>query len=301
MRKALRIALLVLIPAAILAGGASAQLEANLGAMTQENARKYLEALPEAFSGALNTAIFRTGDIPERGLSLRIGVEAVLVGFNDDDRTYRPTHPVGFMPLNPDEAAVAPTVIGDGASRSVPGQAGTTLYYPGGFDIGSLMIATPQLSFGYLLGTQAIVRFVAVDLGDADLGEIQLLGLGLQHSISRYLDNLPVELAAGVFYQNFQVGKDLIKSNALHMNITGSRRFGVLEPYVGLGVDSYSMDVEYRSDVDNADADIKLSFDSQSSLHFTLGASLNLPVVQLHVEFNQARSTALAAGISIGR
>ncbi len=301
MHKAQRILLLMLLPAVFLAGSAYAQLEANLGGLTQENAKKYLQPLPDAFSGALNTAIFRTGHIPDRGLSIRIGVEAVVVGFNDKDRTYRPTHPVGFVAQDQAEAVSAPTVVGDGTFRAVPGQAGTTLYYPGGFDIGSLLIATPQLSFGYLFGTQAVVRFIAVDLGDADLGEIQLLGLGLQHSVSRYLDNLPLDLAAGFFYQNFQVGKDLIKSNALHFNVTGSRRFGVLEPYVGLGIDSYSMDVEYESGLDAGTTDIKLSFDSKNSLHFTLGASLILPVVQLHAEINQANSTAIAAGLSIGR
>ncbi len=299
--KALRIVFLMLLPAVFLAGSSHAQLEANLGGLTQENARKYLKPLPDAFSGALNTAIFRTGHIPDNGISLRVGLEAVVVGFNDKDRTYRPAHPVGFVTLDQGEAVSAPTVIGDGDSRMVRGQAGTALYYPGGFDIGSLMIATPQLSFGYLYGTQAVVRFIAVDLGDVDLGEIQLLGLGLQHSVSRYFDDLPLDLAAGFFYQSFRVGKDLIKSNALHFNVTGSRRFGVLEPYVGLGIDSYSMDVEYESGLDTGNTDIKLSFDSKNSLHFTLGASLVLPVVQLHAEINQANSTAIAAGLSIGR
>ena len=47
---------------------------------------------------------------------------------------------------------------------------------------------------------------IAVDTGDAEFGDIGLLGFGVRHSISQYMENAPVSLAASVFYQKLKVG-----------------------------------------------------------------------------------------------
>ena len=122
-----------------------------------------------------------------------------------------------------------------------------TLYHPGGFDISEFALAVPQLSIGSVLGTRAIVRWISVDLGDNELGKIDYLGYGAQHSISQYFPGLPLDLAAGFFAQKIDLGKDLIKTDAFLVNVTGSKRYGLLEPYVGVGYDTFNMDVKYQS------------------------------------------------------
>ncbi|MFC1573398.1 hypothetical protein ACFL6M_07350, partial [Candidatus Eisenbacteria bacterium] len=43
----------------------------------------------------------------------------------------------------------------------------------------------------------------------------------------------PVDVAAGFFYQTFDLG-DIVKTNSLHLNVTGSKLLNkYVEPYVG--------------------------------------------------------------------
>lgn len=275
---------------------AYAQLDANLGGLTEGNAYGYLQPLPTGLSTTLNSAVFKTGHVPLVGLNFTVGVVYMTAKFDDDDRTYLPTAPTGFQSA---ESKRVPTVIGDTEAMAVHGQGGTILYYPGGFDLEYFAIAAPQLTVGSVLGTRAVVRFVSFDTGNADVGEVKLFGIGAQHSISRYFKEWPVDVAAGVFYQTFKIG-DIIETNALQLSITGSRAFGMLEPYAGLGYDSFDMDAEYTYESSGIEEEIKVDFDRESNLHLTLGVGFNLSFVRLNAEYNIAAASGLALGLGFG-
>jgi hypothetical protein len=242
-----RIARAIFCSALIVAGAAPpvcAQLSGNLGALTAENAKGYLGPLPKALSGTLNAAVFQTGRVPKTGINFTVGVRLMGVSFDDKDRTYSPTPPPGFTPT---EDVAAPTIIGDLNAVSQSGQGGTVLYHPSGFDTDNFAIAVPQLEIGAIAGTRAIVRWISLDVGDSDFGKLDLLGIGGQHSLSQYLPGFPVDLAAGVMWQKFQIGDDLVDVKTLQFNVTGSRKFMVFEPYVGVGFDKLDMKSKYES------------------------------------------------------
>ena len=291
----------VLLALALLAGWAvtaQAQLEANLGALNDENARGYLGPLPKALSATLNAAVFRTGYVPKSQPEIKLEVHAMTVSFSDENRTYSPQDPAGFQSI---EEVDAPTIIGDTEAVTQNGQAGTVLYHPGGFDLENFSIAAPQLTFGTFAGTRALVRWISLDLGDADLGSLDLLGLGVQHSISQYFGEFPpADVAIGFFYQTFSIGDDLVDSKMTQFNVTGSKKFGVLQPYLGLGIDSFDMDANYQSDLDDVDADVEVDFDRETNLHFTTGLQLDLTYFTAHAEFNAAAETGFAVGIGFG-
>lgn len=290
------VAFAVTLALVMVASPGYAQIEANLGGLTAANTEKYLEPFPAAFSAALNTAVFKSGNVPKVGLNWSVGVVAMAVAYDEDMTTYRPSYPSGFSPTDPNSVQV-PTVTGSEQAVAVDGQGGTQLYFPGGFDVENFAFAAPQLTIGSFMGTRAVIRYIALDLGDVEIGDIELIGFGAQHSISQYFVALPVDIAAGFFYQSFELGS-ILNSNALHLNVTGSRSFGIAEPYMGLGFDSYSMDVSYRNEVD--DTDIKVEFDGESNLHFTLGVGVSLAIARLNAEFNQGATTGLAVGVGIG-
>jgi hypothetical protein len=171
--------------------------------------------------------------------------------------------------------------------------------YPGGFDMKNFGIAVPQVTIGSVLGTRAIVRYIAVDLGDEDLGNLKLFGIGGQHSISQYLPALPVDVAVGAMWQEFKIGEDLLDAKAFAANVMGSKRFGSVvsfEPYLGLGLDSFTLDAKYTS----GDDQVEVSFDRRNDFHFTIGTNINLPVVKLNGEFNAAAVNGFAGGVSFG-
>lgn len=275
---------------------AAAQLSSNLGALSGDNAKGYLGPLPKALSSTLNSAIFQSGSVPKVGVTFNLGVKLMGVSL-DGDRTYRPTDPPGFTSTGPVDA---PTVIGDVNAVAQQGQGGTTLYHPGGFDIEQFALAVPQLEVGNIAGTRAVVRWISVDLGDSDLGKISLFGAGGQHSISQYIPGLPVDVAAGFFYQGFTIGNDdLVKTSAWHADVTGSKRFGMFQPYVGLGYDSFKMDAKYEES--STGTTISVDFDPETNTHFTAGAALLLPFMRLTGEFNAAAETGVAVGLAFGR
>ena len=276
-------------------GTATAQVEDNLGGLSTENAELYLAPLPDAFGSAINTAIFRSGYVPKQGVTFQIGVAAMAVAYDEDNRTYIPGDPAGFVSLGDTKV---PTIIGDNAAGIVEGQGGLQRIYPGGLDIENFAIGVPQLTIGNIAGTRAVIRWIALDLGDNEVGELNVWGIGAQHSISQYLVDFPVDLAVGAFYQNFDVGDGLIDSNAFHVTVTGSKSFGIIEPYGGIGYDSYSMQVTYDSEVEGSELEVE--FDSENSVHITAGAGLNLSPVILHGEINFADDLTAAVGLSFG-
>ncbi|MCA9728550.1 MAG: DUF6588 family protein [Candidatus Eisenbacteria bacterium] len=286
---------IALVGLALAGGTARAQLEANLGALNDENARGYLQPLATALSATLNASVFQTGDIPRSKPTFQIQANVMGVTFDDADRTYTPTDPPGF---ESSESVKAPTVIGDPDAVIQEGQAGTQLYHPGGFDLENFTIAAPQLSVGGFMGTKLLVRWISLDLGDADLGNLELFGIGGQHSLSQYFLEAPVDVAAGVMYQSFKIGDGLVDASTLQFNVTGSKRFGVIEPYVGIGYDTFDMKGEYTEDTTGEGINVK--FDRENNIHLTVGGRLNFNYVILHGEFNAAAESGVAAGLSVG-
>jgi len=282
-----------------LAATAAAQLEPNLGALTEENAKGYLGPLTGALSTTMNSAVFHSGYVPKTGLNFEIGAHVMGMTFDDEDRLYVPANPPGYEDIDDVDA---PTVIGDTKSVTVVGNAQQEITYPGGFDIENFTVAAPQLMIGSVAGTRAVVRWVSFDLGDTDLGKFSLWGVGAQHSITQYFQNAPVDVAVGFLYQQFKIGDDdLLDANMFHVNVTGSKRFGVLEPYVGLGLDSFSLKTKYDTDSSPDEEDLfEVEFDNETNEHITLGVRASLAFVMAHAEFNMAAETGVAVGLSFG-
>ncbi len=273
-----------------------AQLTDNLGGLTDANIGGYLAPLNTGLSGTMNSAIFRTGHVPRVGLNFSIGLTAMAISYGDDDRTYMPTDPGGFTSLVPTEV---PTVVGDPAGVVVEGQYSLAQIYPGGFNLDGFEIAVPELRIGSVFGTRAVVRYIRLDLGDSEFGEFKYLGYGLQHSISQWFPLLPVDLAAGFFIQGFSIGDDVVKASATHLNVTASKQFLFVQPYVGMGYDSIQMDAEY-TDTDNPDLSFGVSLDKETNAHFTAGVLAKITPVAVFLEFNHGAATGIAVGLSFG-
>jgi len=296
-RFAKTVALAALLAAAV-AAPAAADLSDKLGSLTGDNAKGYLSPLPKAMSSTLNSGIFQTADVKKSGVHFTIGVHIMGVSFPDDQRTFTPT----------DAAAIGkvPTVVGDPNSVSVQRPDSTWANYPGGLDAKAFALAAPELTVGDVLGTRLMLRWFNADFGSSDYGKLDLFGIGGQHSISQYFPGMPVDLAVGAFYQTFKLGKGpLLDTKAFHVEVTGSKQLNLpgfirVEPYAGLGYDTFSMDVSYTSTVTPGD-EINISMDKQSNVHFDIGAQLTMALVKLHAEFVAAANPGAAIGLSFGR
>jgi len=269
------------------------QMEANLGALTPENAKGYLDPLRQPLSGTMNAAVFQTGVVPKTGFGMQFGVQLMGVSLSSADRSYTPTDPSGYSSVS------APTVIGDTHAVSSTGPGGATIYHPGGFDISEFALAVPQLTIGSIAGTRAVIRYVSLDVGDDEIGHFSLFGIGGQHSISQYKKDLPMDLAVGLFYQKLELGDDdLVKASTFAVNATGSKRYGHFEPYVGVGLDNISMETNYQSS--STGESIHVDLDSSTDFHLTGGLQFIMPGVHLYVEGNIAATNGAAVGLMFG-
>jgi len=289
---------LAVLATVLLAGASpvSAQLEDNLSAYSDPEG--YLKPLQEAFGQALNSNLFTTAAIPRQGLTARLEIKAMSVFFGDSDKTFTATTGGDFTPVQEVEA---PTVVGSEQSVAVSGDGGTQYVFPGGFDLSSLTVGVPQLTVGGIMGSEVAVRYIAFDTGDAEIGDINLFGIGARHSISQYLVGFPVDLAAGLYYQTFKLGDDLIDAKAFTIGAQASRSFGPLIAYGGLSYDTFSMDAQYTDKSGTESLEVDVSLDSANTLHLTAGAALSLGgIVHLNLGADIANMTGVAAGLGFG-
>jgi len=276
----------------------SAQIGDAISAYTGANAEGYLGPLAQAIGANLNSALFHSAHVPEGGLhiSLDLGLMAVL--FSEDDETFMATTEMGFSPETTVEAS---TVVGPIDAIIVPGDGGTTFAFPGGFDLASLALAAPQIRIGSFKGTEAVIRYLVYDTGDIEIGDVDVQGYGLRHSISQYIPGLPVDIAAGFMYQSFKLDEGLIDATSFSFGAQASMKlplvFVSIEPYAGLSLDTFKMDANY--DDDDGDP-VSVKFDSRSTAHLTLGLHARVAVVSLYGEYNIAEQNGFAFGLGVG-
>lgn len=283
------------------ASAATAQVEDQLSAYTGDNAEGYLSPLATAIGADLNTGVWKSAYIPlEDGFHFCFETRVMGLFFDDELRTFMATTEEGF---SPETTTDAPTVIGGGEAVIVPGDGGSSFAFPGGFDANSFVLAAPQIRIGAFKGTEVMLRGIPtkVELGDTEIGNASFWGLGVHHSISQYMGpDFPVELAAGLFYQKITLGDDLIDATAFQVSVQAGKRypagFAVIEPYAGLSVDMFSMDVVYEKD----DVDIDLAFESDTTLDLTVGLNLTAAFFNLNGEYSIASQNSFAFGFGLG-
>jgi hypothetical protein len=228
----------------------------------------------------------------------------MIMRFGDDDRVFTAKAPDYFPAGGSYEV---PTVVGDTEGTPVtdacpcPPGTGLTYTFPGGLDLSGLPLAVPQIAVGGVMGSEAIVRFFSAEIGDAEIGNITLFGIGARHSISQYVPTLPVSLSGMIFYQKFKLGDDLVDFSQLSVGVQASKRFLYFEPYAGLGIDRSSMSTKYDFDDGSGNTEtLDVDFEDDSRVHLTLGAALRFFLVHLNGEVNISDQTSFALGLSVG-
>jgi len=294
-------AALCIVVLLILTAPVSAQLRDQLSAYTGLNASGYVEPLVDAFAADLSAGLFHSAEIPKGGFQLELEILFMSVVFSDQDRTFRAVTEGGFYP---ESEMDAPTVIGQREAVFVDGDGGTKYAFPGGFDVGALSLAVPQLRIGSLYGTEALIRFALYYTGGAGVSKPTLYGFGGRHSVSQHFGaGFPIEMAVSAFWQRFSVGDNersddnLVTSDALSVGLHMSKQFGAFEPYTGVSYESFSTRVFYEGD--SPDDVIDITFDSDNHTRLTLGLSLNVAFMTAHGEYNLGGQDSFAVGLAL--
>ncbi|MBX2840946.1 MAG: hypothetical protein KTR26_04195 [Flammeovirgaceae bacterium] len=273
--------------------GYSQKLEDFVSKYSGANGTGYMQPLSDAFGANMNSGLFRDAKVKKKGFQMYLGLVTTTAMISNNSKTFNAQTEEGF---SPSQTVVAPTIFGSTSMVSAKGNEGTETYFPGGLGMNILPVAFPQLSIGSVLGTEATIRFYAFDVNE-DLGKLNMLGLGVRHSISQYLiESFPVDLAVGYYWNSFSVG-NIVDAKSNFISMQGSFDTGVLTFYSGLGLGSSNMDLEYTTDQTGEEETINLALETKNKPKFTLGMGLNLGAFRLNADYNFGVENVFSAGL----
>ncbi len=271
------------------------QVEDAIKQMSEGNVTGYLQPFLNGFSANLNSGFSGSAKIDDQ-FTIRIEAVAMASLIGDAQETFNALPPAPF----PQQRVQTATIFGD-QGATVQGPEGVAYKFQNGqLNMDYFPLAAPQLTIGNFYNTQLIFRFFALST-DSDVPDINLIGVGLRHGISQYFDNLPVDIAAGVFYQNFKIG-DIMNTTSFVVNGMASKEFGVLTIYGGAQYEHASMNLNYTFSGATADEDseIDFNFTSENFGRAFLGLNLNLKFVHLRTDINVGKVIAASATIGFG-
>ena len=300
MNKALRIILLVLAIATVVGQVRAQLLEERLRQYGISYGKGYTSPIGDAFGASLNSGWYHTADVSD-GLDLYIGVKAMLLPIPDDARTFTFASPVNGVLQS------LPTLFGDKTEVPISGAPGTITpnKYAKGFDLKWAPMGVPHISVGNVFGTRVMLRFLP-KLKVSDLGDYSFFGIGVQHSISRWVRAIPLDVAGLVAYQSMSLS-DIVTAKAFTIGVQASKKFAILTIYGGAMYESSTLSFSYTAAYQNPvppnqPITTPVSFDlsGKNSVRFTAGFSLSLAIIKLNADYSFASQPVATAGIGIG-
>lgn len=274
-----------------------AQIEETLKRYTQNNGKGYLQPLVDGLGTSMNRGWYQTAHIPKIGLRLRLSITVMMAPVLDEDKTFTATTEGIFTPV---QTATVPTIVGSEKSVDVFGTGGSLFAFPGGFDMNMTGFAVPQLTIGSFLGTSATVRFFSAELGDTELGNIELAGYGLNHSLSQYIPLFPFSVSVGAFWQNVNVGNGLVEFTTAHYGLQASKGFGLFQIYGGAGYDKTDATIDYQFTDGVQTYNLDYEMEGDNGLEMTIGAGFNLFILRVYGDFSFGKRSVYTAGLSLG-
>lgn len=270
------------------------QLDDRFSALTSQNIAGYAQPFATTLGLTMNSGGYKSADIPSV-FGFSFSIRAMYIFIPDEQTMYTPVLPDGYT------ANEQTATIWGNKGNSYAGPAGY-IVMPPGIDLTSVPAGYPQISVSFL-GTEVMLRYLPkIPIAEKDLS---MFGVGVAHSISRYIPLLPVKIAAQVMYNTLEI-TDLMKIKNIAFNVHASKSFGIFSPYVGLQYESTSFDLNYTYKGDpnsqipelQNDQQISVSLDGENTVRATFGAALKLAFLVINADYNFANQSLATAGIT---
>lgn len=271
------------------------QVEDAIRQMPQENVSGYLQPFLNGFGANLNSGFSGTAKI-EDGLTIRLDVIGMVNMIGTDQETYSATPPEPFnqQPVN------TATIFGD-QGATLTGPSGTRYRFQNGqLNMDYFPLAAPQITIGNFYNTQFIFRFFTYS-EDSDVPDINMFGVGLRHGLNQYFGDLPVDLAAGIFYQKFNIG-DIMNTDTFALTGMASKDWKFLSVYGGAQYEYAGMNLNYtfESAAEGEKPEVDFTFNSDNNVRAFIGLNLNFKFIHLRTDVSLADVPVLSASIGIG-
>ena len=291
---AIAIALVSFAPTARAQSG----LESAIDQYTATTVKGYIQPLADVLVANLSLG-YIVNAAPSGRLSFGFEIVSMAATIGDNLRTYTANTPPGFTPSTIQAPTVfggtAPTVNGPAPGVTYRGADGiyTSQYFPS---------AAPQIRVGGLFGTEIAVRYVSSTLipviDENEFPELKLFGVGIQHSLSRYVP-LPVDVSIAASFNSLTFGDIVdLHSNAIGVNV--GRSLGLVGISFGVQSEGGSMNLKYTSNDPNAPGSVDVDLDVARTVRFRAGANVGLGFLKLFGDAAIGDITSYAAGLRFG-
>jgi hypothetical protein len=272
------------------------QVDDKFSILDENEVKKFGKPLVTALGIGMNTGAFHTAKISKL-FGFSIGVQTMMIFIPDDQKTFTPSLPSGYVSANGVEETA--TIFGDkGGVYSGPNG---MITYPNGITETSLPLVFPQATVS-LLGTELLLRYVPLKIEDKS---ITLFGVGVKHSISQYIPLVPLDFAVQILYNKFDV-EDLISSSHLAFSAQASKTFGLFTAYGGLQYESSKLTFDYTIKGDPSsgnpllqkDRKISAEVEGDNSVRLTVGGAVYLAFLVINVDYSLGSQSVASAGLN---
>jgi hypothetical protein len=285
----------------LLAVGAQAQtdLENVIKQQSAETVAGYLQPLVDMFGANMHAGYYHNAYVPVSGFSLGFDIIAMGSVVQDAQRKYVANTPAGFNP-------------GTFETSTVFGGKGTTVLHKtisglefrgsdGIINTSMFPLAVPQLRVGSLYGTEVLLRFAIIpSMNDGAIPVTTLWGVGANHSLSQYIPDSPLDIAAGFFYDSFTMG-DIINFKGMTANLHASKSIKILLLYGGVAWEKSTMNLTYNSSDTSVREEVNLDLTGSNTFRFTMGVGVSLGFLKIFADANFGSVTHYSGGIGFGR
>jgi hypothetical protein len=274
------------------------KLENALEQFSGPTAQGYMQPVADLFGANMNSGFYHSAQMSRWGFHLSLDIVAMTSMVGDDQKTFDAPTPTGFTP-----ATFKTATIFGGKGTLISDVNQPLLTYRGSdgvLNTNNFPLAVPQLTIGYIFGTEFIARYVFIPkIGDDVIPSSKLWGVGVRHSISQYLPSVPVDLAVGFFYQSYTAG-DLIAFKGMSFSAQASKSFSILTVYTGLSSESSTLNLKYTSTNPSVPGNVDISLDGANKFRFTGGLCLSLGFAKIFADANFGSVTCFSGGIGFG-
>lgn len=234
------------------------------------------------------------------GFSFSLELVAMGAVIDDALKVYDATTPPGFTPSTFQTA----TIFG-GTGSTVQHGSVPSLSYRGSdglVDADYFPTAAPQLRLGFA-GTSVVIRYASSSmvpfLEEEDFPDLTLLGLGVQHSLNRYIPDLLFDLGVSGSYNSLKFG-DIVDLSAISVGVHAGKKFGPLGLFAGIASDGGSMALDYTSTDPNSTGTVSVDLDVKRAIRFTGGASLGFGPLHVFGDASFGDVNTFSGGLRIG-
>ncbi len=147
--------------------------------------------------------------------------------------------------------------------------------------------------------------FPEIDLKTDEGNKISMFGIGIAHSISQYIPLIPIDAAAQIMYNKFEI-TNLFSVKNIAFNAHVSKTFGIFTPYFGLQYESTTVNIDYtiKGDPNSGDPELRkdkdtsVEIDGDNTFRATIGASLKVAIIVLNADFSLSSQPVATAGLT---